>query len=364
MRWFLIFLSLSLAACSNRTAAPIVPDALSVGSNRTIFVGTTRTEEDDGTFGIRRAENLQLLELDISIPPQREVGTISDGQKKPNPKIDFTISARRDLNDTASFQQRLGRLIKNKPTSEQEVTVFVHGYNNSFADAAFRTAQLSEDLDLPGTAVAYAWPSRGHFLGYEYDNDSALFARDGLQQLLESIHDSGAKRIVVVAHSLGSSLTMEALRQIELSKPGWTSRNISGVILFSPDVNADLFRSQTNAFQQLPQPFVIFSSQSDKFLKISSRLRWEDQRLGNLQDISEFDDLPISFIDVSAFTDGQAGNHFIGGNSPTLLSILRSADRLDDNFLSGKSNAAAGFPGRRRIIRNATQIILIPGGDR
>lgn len=364
MRWLLVILTFTLAACSNRTAAPIVPEAIAIGSNRTVFIGTTRVEENDNTFGIRRSSELRLLELDISIPPQRKAGTISDGQNNPNPNIDFVIANRQNIDSRSNFQSRLRGVLARKPIDQQEVTVFVHGYNNSFTDAAFRTAQLAEDLDLPGASVAYSWPSRGHLLGYEYDSDSALFARDGLQKLLEDIQASGARRIVVVAHSLGSNLTMEAMRQIEISKPGWTARNLSGVILFSPDINADLFRSQTNAFQELPQPFLIFSSQSDKVLKLSARLRWEKERLGTLTDISEFNDLPISFIDVSAFTDGETGNHFVGGDSPTLLSLLKSTDQLDDGFLQGKSNAIVGLPGRRRVLQNATQIILAPGGDR
>jgi esterase/lipase superfamily enzyme len=357
-------MTFSLVACSNRTAAPIVPSALSIGTNRTVFVGTTRVEENDGTFGIRRSSQLQLLELDVSIPPNRDTGTISDGQNKPNPQKDFVIAARKNFGSDTSFQQRLRHLFSRNPSTKGEVTVFVHGYNNSFADAAFRTAQLSEDLDLPGAAVTYAWPSRGHPLGYEYDSDSTLFARDGLQRLLEAIHGSGAERIVVVAHSLGSRLLMESMRQIELSNPGWTARHLSGVILFSPDLNADVFRSQTDAFQTLPQPFVIFTSQSDKFLRLSATIRWEDERLGNLSDVTEFDDLPIDFIDVSAFTDGETGNHFAVGSSPTLISLLNSADRLDESFLAGKTNSIFGLPGQRRILRNATQLVVITANNR
>ena len=364
MRWLLIFMTFSLVACSNRTAAPILPSALSIGTNRTVFVGTTRVKEIDGTFGIRRSPHLQLLELDISIPPNRDAGTISDGQDKPNPQKDFVIAAREDFGSLASFQQRLRQLFLRSASAKREVTVFVHGYNNSFADAAFRIAQLSEDLNLPGAAVTYAWPSRGHPLGYEYDSDSALFARDGLQKLLEAVHNSGANHIVVVAHSMGSHLLMESMRQIELSKPGWTSQNLSGVILFSPDVNADVFRSQTSVFKKLPEPFVIFSSQSDRFLQLSAGLRWEKERLGSLKDVSKFADLPIDFVDVSAFTDGVNGNHFIAGNSASLLALLKSAARLDESFVAGNTSSAIGLPGRRRILRNATELVVVPSGGR
>ncbi len=364
MRWLIIFLTFSLVACSNRTAAPIVVEALEIGSNHTVLVGTTRLQDDDGTFGIGRSSHLQFVELDISIPPNRETGSISDGLKRPNPHKDFAIAAQENFETSTDFKQRLNRAFSQNPQNSRDVIIYVHGYNNSFTDAAFRIAQLSVDLDLPATSVAYAWPSRGHVLGYEYDTDSALFARDGLQELIQTIKDSGAGRITVVAHSLGSGLLMEAMRQIELAEPGWPERNLSGVILFSPDLNVDVFRSQTNAFQKLPQPFIIFSSQSDKFLKLSARLRWEKQRLGSLKDAEEFADLPIDFVDVTAFTDGSAGNHFAVGSSSSLISLLRSAPRLNESFASGSSGAIFSVPGQRRVLRNATQIVIARGDER
>ena len=157
---------------------------------------------------------------------------------------------------------------------------------------------------------------------------------------------------------------MESMRQIELSKPGWTSQSLSGVILFSPDVNADVFRSQTGVFKKLPEPFVIFSSQPDRFLQLSAGLRWEKERLGSLKDVSKFADLPIDFVDVSAFTDGVNGNHFIAGNSASLLALLKSAARLDESFVAGNTSSAIGLPGRRRILRNATELVVVPSGGR
>jgi esterase/lipase superfamily enzyme len=362
MRWLIILVTFSLVACSDRTAAPIVPAALEIGGNHTVLVGTTRALDDNGRFGIGRSAQLQFVELDISIPPNRETGTISDGLKRPNPNKDFVIADQNSFESPTDFKRRLVQTFSNNPQSNRDVVLYVHGFNNSFSDAVFRIAQLSIDLELPATSVAYAWPSRGHILGYEYDTDSALFARDGLQELITTIKEGGADRITVVAHSLGSSLLMEAMRQIELIKPGWTKQNLSGVILFSPDLNTEVFRSQTNAFKELPQPFIIFSSQADKFLKVSARLRLENERLGSLSDTEEFADLPIDFVDVTAFTDGTAGNHFVVGSSSTLISLLRTAPRLDESFASGKDGSIFSLPGQRRVIRNATQIV-IPRGD-
>jgi esterase/lipase superfamily enzyme len=359
MRWFMMIALGVTVGCSDRTDAPIVPAALNIGTNETVFVGTTRQQEPDGTFGISRSADLQLLKLQISIPPERDLGTISDGYDKPNPIKDFVIAEQKPFATSSAFQSA----VRAEAGSAGEVTVFVHGFNYSFSDSSFRIAQLAHDLNVPGALVSYAWPSRGHVLGYEYDSDSALFARDGLQELLENVMASGASRIVLVAHSMGAAVAMETLRQLEFKSPGWSERNLSGVVLISPDMNADVFLSQTRAFKKLPQPFVVFKSQADIALRLSAKLRWEDERLGSVTDITEFAHLPIKFIDVTAFTDAGGGNHFVAGSSPALIAILKSASELGPEFLSGDSGVGGVLPGRRRVLRNASQVIVAPYSD-
>lgn len=363
MRWIVLCLVFVVAGCSNRTAAPIVPSALSVGTNKTVFVGTTRKQGPEGLFGIERS-SLSLLQLQVSIPPQRTPGTISDGLDKPNPMRDFTIADQHLFSTPSAFRNTLRKDIQSDGLTQDEVTIYVHGFNNSFADTAFRIAQLSHDLDLPGPMATYAWPSRGHPLGYEYDADSTLFARDGLLELIDNIQSSGAKKIFLVAHSMGGRLVMEALRQFEIKTPGWSKRHLSGVMLISPDINADVFLSQIKSFKSLPQPFIVFTSTRDVLLRLSAGLRWEDQRLGNIEDISVFADYPINFVDVSAFEDRSSGNHFVAGNSPALIALLKSPQRFDQEFLQGHAGSVGGLPGYRRVLRNATQVVVLPAGER
>ncbi|WP_390911658.1 alpha/beta fold hydrolase [Pseudosulfitobacter sp. SM2401] len=360
MRWFIIGALIIAGGCSNRTDAPVLPRALNIGDNQTVFVGTTRKLDETGVYGIGRSRDLQLLELEISIPPKRTLGSISDGFDKPNPTKDFVIAAQNRFAKPRDFQTAL----RQSYDAQREVTVFVHGYNYSFSDSSFRLAQLAHDLELPSTMVSYSWPSRGHVLGYEYDSDSALFARDGLQELLQTVKASGASSIVLVAHSMGGNLAMETLRQMEIKEPGWSAENLSSVVLISPDINVDVFLSQARAFKKLPEPFIVFKSRADKALKFSARLRWEEARLGSVEDISEFAHLPIEFVDVTAFTDAGGGNHFTAGSSPALIALLKSAGRLDRQFLSGETGSAGLLPGRKRVLRNATQIIVSPGSDR
>ncbi len=360
MRWCMVSLILLLAACSDRTAAPIRPDALSVGINRDIFVGTSRAINTQGEYGIGRASSLSLLQATVSIPPDRSIGTVSDGFEKPKPERDFVLARMTEYEGASRFAASLKKDIAAKSDAQQEVTVFVHGFNNSFSDAIFRMAQLGHDLELPGAQVSYAWPSRGNPLGYEYDRDSALFARDGLAELLQIVKSAGRPNIILVAHSMGSALVMETLRQLEIAQPGWVGENIQGIILMSPDINVDVFRSQFRYLKTVPDPFVVFVSRKDAVLRLSSRLRGEKNQLGNIENANDVSDLPITIVDVTAFSDRKSGNHFIAGGSPALIQLLRRSEDLDREFLRGRNGNTVVVPGQRRIVRRVTEIDLVP----
>lgn len=350
MRWFLVFLTIALVGCSDRTAAPIRPDALAVGLNKNVFIGTTRAINEAGEFGIDRSTELSLLQATVSIPPNRDLGTVSDGLDTPKPERDFALAALDAFASETAFSNSLSRNIAANAGGNREVTVFVHGFNNSFTDSAFRLAQLGHDLELPGAFVSYSWPSRANPLGYEYDRDSALFARDGLADLLEAVGNAGDPDIILVAHSMGSALVMETLRQLEIAEPGWVGRHIRGVILMSPDINIDVFRSQIKRIKVVPDPFVVIVSRKDAVLRLSSRLRGQKTQLGNIENVESVSDLPITLLDVTAFSDRRSGNHFVAGSSPALIQLLRRSSDLDREFLRGRAGAAIVIPGQRRVV--------------
>ncbi|THH34635.1 alpha/beta fold hydrolase [Aliishimia ponticola] len=355
LRFLLVFVLL-LSACADRIESPIVPEAADIGSNRRIYVATNREQTPEGFYGIGRSNELKLLRLLVSIPPERKIGTISDGQKKPDPVKDFTLARQARFDSEVSFREALRADIAKAP--DQEATVYVHGFNNSFADPAFRLAQLSYDLEIPSALVTFSWPSRGNPFGYQYDIDSAFYSRDALARLLKTVKAAGSKRITLIAHSMGSALTMETLRTIEISEPGWAARNLAGVILISPDVNVDLFREQTRQFKEWPQPFVVFSSQRDKALLLSGRIRGDNRQLGKLTDLSEVEDLPVTFIDVSDFVDGT--DHFVAGSSASFISLIGGARDAGIDFLSGTDDASIPLFGSSRVIGSARRVDFNP----
>jgi esterase/lipase superfamily enzyme len=58
------------------------------------------------------------------------------------------------------------------------VGIFVHGYNNSFQQSLFRTAQLVADGDSGRSAVLFCWPSKAELTGYIADKNAVTLSRD------------------------------------------------------------------------------------------------------------------------------------------------------------------------------------------
>jgi esterase/lipase superfamily enzyme len=356
-----VLLQVALVGCASRGAITIDPSAVGRGDVVPIFVGTTRTfDAASQSFTSERSESLSFAQFDVSVPPDREAGEInypSSGQQ-PDPNTDFLTTKALVLPDATAFTHDLASALRARLRGDRDAVIFVHGFNNTFAEGLYRLAQLSHDLDLRGVAVHYAWPSRGVALGYVADRDSALFARDGLEQLINQVEASGAENIILVAHSMGSALLMESLRQMAIRGDTRTLRRIGGVILISPDLDVDVFRSQAHAIGTLPQPFLIFGSDRDKLLSLSARLTGEPERLGNLGDISRLADLNVTYLDSSAFSQG--AGHFDVATSPALIGLIDRIGDVDAALARDRRARAGLLPGIVLTVRNATEIVLSP----
>lgn len=359
-RLLLTFSVFLLIGCMPRGTITVDPSAASIGHIQRIFVGTSRKLDPDGTFGSGRSEQVQFGRYDISVPPIRTLGEINwpPRRGKIDPKSEFLTVDQTLYQTGLEFRADLRQQLK---ASGGEAVIFVHGFNNNFAEGLYRVAQFSNDLNLPGTVVHYAWPSAAEPLGYAFDRDSALFARDGLESLIHEVAAAGATRILLLAHSMGAGLTMEALRQTAIRGDKVALDKIGGVILISPDIDVDVFRSQAHAMGGLPQPFVIFGSDRDKYLRLSAALTGQQVRLGSLTDVSTLSDLKITFLDVSDFSTG--AGHYTVGDSAALILLLDRIGEIDGAFEADRRERVGLLPGVVLTVQNATQIVLHPVAD-
>ena len=345
-----------LVACAPRGAITLEPAAAAVGFVTPVFIGTTRVLTA-GEFGSERSEEMHFARFDISIPPMRSAGEINWPSRfaPADPRRHFLTTKEVLYPQATNFRADLKRQLA---ANGNEAVIFIHGYNNNFSEGLYRIAQFSHDLQLPGAVVHYAWPSAAKPLGYVYDRDSSLFARDGLEQLLAEVAAAGAQRILLVAHSMGSNLAMEALRQSAIRGDRRVLNRLAGVILISPDIDVELFRVQARAVGKLPQPFLIVGSDRDKLLGLSARLTGQTERLGSLSDVSRVADLKVTFLDVGDFSEG--AGHFTLGDSPALIKLIDSVAQIEGAFESDRARRIGLVSGVVMTVQNATQIVLSP----
>lgn len=359
-RWAIFWCLIFLTACSARMETDFISADTGVGVTQNVYVVTNRRIDDAGAVTSDRSAVLAFFDMGISVPDGRAEGSLPIAKTTPDPRRHFAFNRQTRLANSAVFTGSLWRKMENLPDREREITLYVHGYNNTFSEAAFRIAQLKTDLDLRGEVVAFSWASKASPLGYEHDKDSVLVAREHLVDVMKQLHGNGAKRIVLVGHSMGALLVMEALRTADLKDPGFSKRALSGVVLVSPDLDVDVFRSQAQDLAALPEPFIIFTSKKDKALNFSAKLAGRSSRLGNLSNVDGLQGLPVQVVDVTAFAKDRGPNHFTAGSSPALLALLRRGGSFDREFLTGRSGPGGLLPGTSNTVNYPAIYVLGP----
>ncbi|WGI23553.1 alpha/beta fold hydrolase [Amylibacter sp. IMCC11727] len=314
-----LLLAVTLMACSGPERIDFVPTDSANTTTREIFVATTRQADGPTDFSAKRTSRLNYARYDISIPPIHVEGKIEWPGRNPNPATDFVTKNVTPYDSALTFGRALNA---NAARNTDTAIIYVHGYNTSFAEGTYRLAQISHDMQDRNTVIHYSWPATENSLEYIRDRDSILFARDGLESLIKTVADQGFGNIVIVAHSVGSSLVTETLRQISLQSKSRLSHRIGGVILIAPDIDTDLFETQISRIDPMPNPFVVFGSAEDPALRLSAFLSGRANRVGQLKDTETLRRYGVQFVDVTDVKDGESG-HSVAITSPTILSILR-----------------------------------------
>jgi esterase/lipase superfamily enzyme len=356
-RGVLFLMFLVLAGCAPRGDFTRAPAGLTGGTPKTIFVGTTR-KKDGSAFAFGRSGEPSFLRYDVVIPPDREPGELNwpPRTRKPDGQRDFLMLDERGFASADEFSSALRSAMKLR--GQTDAVVYVHGFNNTMAEGVYRVAQLHHDLEVPGVAVHYAWPSRGSALGYVYDRDSVLFGRSGFVSLLDEVEDAGPRDVIIIAHSMGAFLTMEGLRQMALRDGPQAMDRIKGVVLIAPDLDLDVFRAQARDIGKLPEPFVIFGSSRDRILNISATLSGTGDRLGSIDNVAKIADLNVIYLDTSAYNTGTG--HLNLGENPALLKLFGGLVGIADAFTADARARVGLLPGLVLTVRNATEIVLAP----
>ena len=324
-----------------------------------ILVASSRKREDDGSFGTSRSLTLSYGAYQISVPKMVRAGYFTYPQISTNPKRAYNILSSKNIANAEKFNKAV---VSETFTARKtdEVTIFVHGFNSNFEKTVFRVAKIDADFETKATTLLYAWPSAIELGLYLHDMDSAAFARDGLEELLSGLANSKVKKITLVGHSMGASIIVETLRQISFKGDKRILNKIEGVALLSADMAVDLFVEYINDIKDLPQPFVIYSSNKDNVLRDFANFFHDGkERLGNITDFSPLAGLEVIVIDSSNIHDTMDSYHMAAASSPRMIGLINSTPKV--GFASFGQYAKLGKVEGKKIIDDGSLVVVSLG---
>jgi len=330
IRTGLLLATALLAGCASPPEGVLSPVAQSApdATEVSILVATTRAPSDNPglLYSGERGNSIDFNELVISIPPEanRQIGDVQWPKKLPaDPTREFATLSAQQFTTVEQVQAWYGR----NQSASGRLLIFVHGFNTRYESAVYRFAQIAHDSNTDATPVMFTWPSRGSVFDYGYDKESTNYSRSALEALLTGAAEApDIKEVTILAHSMGTWLTMESLRQMAIRNDGVPSK-IGNVILASPDLDVDVFRQQLADMGTNRPQFTVFVSKDDRALTLSRRISGNVDRLGQI-DISnpayreEFERGGITILDLSALQVGDRLNHSKFADSPEVVKLL------------------------------------------
>jgi esterase/lipase superfamily enzyme len=360
--------ALVLAGCGDKNRNVLNPISQQApGTSRVdMLVVTTRQPSDSPgeMFSGERGSKLSYAEIAISIPPDssRRVGEVQwPSSSQPDPGKEFaTLHAKRVERDQASaiFMSAL----RKQPS--RRVLVFVHGYNTHFTDAVLGFAQFMHDSRAPAVPILFTWPSRAELLAYGFDRESTAHSRDALEAALMGLSGQAeVQEITILAHSMGTWLTMETLRQMGIRK-GQIPPKIREVILAAPDIDIDVFKRQVPSLGAKRPNISVMVSQGDKALAVSRRISQSSARLGAIDAKAEplrteLTSLGIRIVDLTSVESNDSLGHGKFASSPLIVQSIGRHLSTGHQF-SPDAGGSIAFRAGSVLTSTANAIVNVP----
>jgi esterase/lipase superfamily enzyme len=299
-------------------------------------------------FGSQRGPQLNLGIVRVSIPknihrpgelerPYRFVGFV----RKEDPRKHVTLLA---LTPLSASEWKASLADSTLPSGQDQILVYVHGYNNDFAAAARKAAQLSYDLGMSyGSTAMFSWPSQATLQGYPADEAASEAAIPLLSRFLITLRDGRpSAKISLIAHSMGARVVGAVLRQFAALPDG---PRFDQVIFAAADIDAEVFRDQVvPAIRNVGSRVTLYASDNDAALRLSKRFH-AFRRAGQAGDSIVILD-GLDTVDASTVDTDRLGHGYFAENKQViddLFMLLRRALPPGDRNLRPRGQAPRAY---------------------
>jgi len=282
----------------------------------------TGSKDPNRFYGGERG-GLELGTATVSIPPRHMPGQIEKPSIwtltfREDPEKHVVLSSVVPADADTVFSQMRGQLAQ---TGSDEAFVFVHGFNVPFNQAAERTAQIAYDMNFDGLPILFSWPSAGSVMSYIADTAVVNLSGRRLSVFLEDVvRKSGAKRVHLIAHSMGNRAMTDALELFALRNRD-NPMAFDQVLFTAPDLDAGLFAEMMKTIRTVARRITLYASDRDWALLVSRKLHGDAARAGQGgKTILHVDDLDA--IDMSTIGEDMLAHSYYANNPSALTDIL------------------------------------------
>jgi esterase/lipase superfamily enzyme len=309
--------TLALGGCASLGATGARYDASSLSVDPTLIVATTRKPVNGGRakpwFGPERASAMTVARATLVPPDESRFSLAAAGIG------DWRIDKVEPVSGGVS--DLLGQT-----GGGSDVLIYVHGFKQTFETAALDAAHLSDGIRFRGQTMVFAWPSKAGLFDYAYDRDSAMWSRDDFERVLQSVVTPQVPgRVHIVAHSMGTMLTLESLRQLHDRYGDTIDDKIGAVMFAAPDIDMDVFSSAITRIGPLARKITVITATNDRALALSGQLAGGMTRVGAAEKAT-IERLGVRVIDASDSGWGIINHDLFLSNAEVRRVIRRQID--------------------------------------
>lgn len=247
----------------------------------------------------------------------------------------------------ADFRARLNANMN--ASASKTAILYIHGFNNDFRDAAFRSAQIAYDLAMPGfdvTPLMFSWPSDPGVSGLHYttaQKNTEQAAVDLVKFLDEIATTTEIETVHLVAHSMGSLVLVKAMQKMARRDhvdvaAVLPSNKFRHIVFAAADVPPSLFIQVLTPALTHQHAVTSYVTNKDRVLLLSEvKNGWNYEqksaylapRVGNNLKPGLLVDC-VDTVDVGEFVSGEA-MHSTWAESPKIIDDLRAILQDDDD---------------------------------
>lgn len=228
------------------------------------------------------------------------------------------------------------------------VLLYVHGYNNSFAEAAERARIVAATSGFQGPVVIFAWPSRARLAGYMWDETNIGWSHFYFETVLTNLARR-SDRVILVSHSMGSRAAVEGLVALERSDSD-AARKVDTVIFAAPDMDRARFdRDVARELVRDWREITVYVSHRDWPLRLSWNVHgspragdpscWYSAPRGrNDRQRCHLHSRPgFTVVDTSAVRDSTLGHSDFAASRPAIFDLCRVIARARPEDFRGRN---------------------------